>query len=66
MILEQKDTGERKEFFPDSYMNDTTTMHSSTRKSVTFNFCRASDGYRVDDQPDGTFQDKWGTVWIPA
>jgi hypothetical protein len=28
-------------------------------------FYRAEDGDRIDEKEDGTFQDKWGTVWLP-
>jgi hypothetical protein len=61
----QDDTGERKEFFPDSYDIDNTTMRHTSREINTFHFLRAEDDYRIDRMPDGTFQDKWKRVWLP-
>jgi len=58
------DTGETKDFTVDSYQIDTITHFSTQREVAEVNFYRADDGDRIDRQPDGSFQDKWGVVWV--
>jgi hypothetical protein len=59
------DTGETKEFTEGSYRIDNTSMHSQSREIVEVSFYQSSDGGRIDRKPDGSFQDKYGTVWTP-
>jgi hypothetical protein len=59
------DTGEAKEFTEDSYRYDTITMHSTHREFAEFDFYRAANGDRIDRQPDGSYRDEWGVVWVP-
>jgi hypothetical protein len=63
MIFIRPDTGEEKEFRPESYVVDNTTMHG--RASTHVHFFRAADGERIDKQQDGNFSTKWGVAWIP-
>jgi hypothetical protein len=63
-IFVRQDTGERKEFFEDSYTIDTTTQLSQSKESFTASFFKAHDGDRIDRKPDGTYRDKWGAVWV--
>jgi len=64
-IFVRKDTGERKEFFPDSYAVDNTTQLDSARDIKVVNCYRSRDGDRIDRMPNGTFEDKYRTVWLP-
>ena len=59
------DTGETKDFTASSYRIDQTNQRSTKRESVEVHFYRADDGDRIDEKPDGSFQDKWGVVWVP-
>lgn len=65
-LFRRADTGEEKEFAPASYRNDTTTNYSTQREYADFHFFRAEDGDRIDHKPDGSYQDKWGVVWVPV
>lgn len=58
------DTGEVKAFRADSYRIDTTNQHSTHVEIAEVNFYRAADGTRIDRQADGSFQEKWGEVWV--
>ena len=60
------DTGEVKDFWPDSYRNDTSSMHSTRREYAEIHCFRAADGDRIDQKKDGSFQDKWGVTWEPV
>jgi hypothetical protein len=61
------DTGEEREFRASSHGIDTTTQFSAARRdAATIHFYVAADGTRIDRRPDGTFQEKWGTVWVPV
>jgi hypothetical protein len=63
-FFRRADTGEVKEFRPDSYRIDTTNLRSANREHVDVHFLRATDGTRIDLKKDGSYQEKWGQVWI--
>lgn len=66
-VFRRQDTGEEKEFWPDGYRYEITDQHDSeVRPFHEARFFRAADGDRIDLKPDGTYQEKWGVVWLPV
>jgi hypothetical protein len=63
-LFRRADTGELKEFWPESYSIDTTGQRSTHIESTVSRYFRAADNTRIDLMKDGTYQERWGQVWV--
>jgi hypothetical protein len=59
------DGGELRAFTADGRDCYTATPNDAELEEPTDHFYQDANGFRIDQMPDGTFEDKWGVTWLP-